>query len=115
MEIRDYIRMLKRGWPVVLLFAILFTALAAAYLALTPRSYASTAVLFASTNDPATVGELQIGAQFSASAMNTYAEIIDSSTILSPFLAQRTPQSSVDELVQFRLAPRRPDTTLIDV
>ena len=115
MDIRDYIRMLRRGWPVVMVTGAIFLGLAVAYLAVTPKTYQSTAVLLVSVNDPASVTDLQQGAQFSANAVTTYAEIIDSSTVLGPVASELRPQRSVDDLVGMVAATVRPLTSLIDV
>lgn len=115
MDIRDYIRMLKRGWPLVLAMAALFLALAYGYLSLTPKRYESTAVVLVSTNNPVTVVDLQQGAQFSGNAVITFAQIIDSSTVLGPVATQLRPQISVDNLVGMVSVAVRPLTTLIDI
>lgn len=115
MDIRDYIRMLKRGWPVVLFVATLFVLLAAAYLAVTPKRYESTAVLFVSTNVPANIGDLQEGRQFAADAVSTYTEIIDSPAVLAPAAAELRPQLNVDDLAGMVTATVSFGTTLIDI
>ena len=99
MDIRDYVRMLKRGWPVVLLGAVAFAVLASVYLALTPKQYEATAVLLVSTKDPGNVTDLQLGAQFSVNAVATYAQIIDSTTVLGPVATAMRPQMKPDDLV----------------
>lgn len=115
MDIRDYVRMLKRGWPVVLLGAAAFVALASVYLALTPKQYEATAVLLVSTKDPVSIGDLQQGALFSANAVNTYAQIIDSSTVLGPVATAMRPQRSADELVSMVSTITAQGSTLINV
>ena len=121
MEIRDYLRMLRRGWPAVVLITMLFVGVAAGYLALAPKRYDATTVLFVSAANPKSINDLQQGAQFSRSAAITYAEIIDSVTVLGPVAERLRPQMNVAELVDMvQSKPRRtagsvPDTTLIDI
>ena len=61
MEIRDYLRMLRRGWPAVVLVTTFFVGIAAAYLALAPKRYDATTVLFVSTANPKSISDLQSG------------------------------------------------------
>ncbi len=115
MDIRDYLRMLRRGWPVVLALAAVFLGVAALYVAVTPKVYQATAVLYVTTNDPASVTDLQLGAQFSANAITTYADIIDSVAVLGPVATGLRPQVSPDTVLSMVSASARPQTSLIDI
>lgn len=115
MDIRDYLRMLRRGWPTVLSVTAAFVALAIAYLVLTPKVYESSTVLFVSANAPASIIDLQQGAQFAGNAVNTYAAVIDSPSVLGTVSEQLTPQRSVEELAAMVSTSVRTGTTLIDV
>src|SRR3712207_4893211 len=100
MEIRDYLRMLRRGWPAVALVTTVFVGVSAAYLALAPKRYDATTVLFVSAANPKSISELHQSAQFSATAAITYAEIIDSGTVLEPVAERLRPQMDVDDLAE---------------
>lgn len=115
MELRDYARMLRRGWSTVALVVVLFLGVGSLYLLLAPKQYDAGAVLLVSANDPQSVDDLQQGAQFSATAAITYAEIIRSPTVLGPVGAALRPQRDVDELGGMVTAVVRVDTTLIDI
>jgi polysaccharide biosynthesis transport protein len=115
MEIRDYLRMLRRGWPAVVLVTTFFVGIAAGYLALAPKRYDATTVLFVSAANPKNINDLQQGAYFSENAAITYAEIIDSITVLGPVGDRLRPQIHIDDLVDMVESKVRPDTTLIDI
>jgi capsular exopolysaccharide synthesis family protein len=115
MELRDYARMLRRGWATILLVTVLAVGLAGLYLVLAPKRYDATSVLFVSANAPTSIDDLQQGAVFSSSAVVTYAEIIDSVTVLGQVSTELRPQLSVDELAAMLNVTVRPETTLIDV
>lgn len=115
MELRDYLRMLRRGWPAVLAITALVVGLASLYLALAPKRYDAAAVLFVSADDLRTIDDLQQGSQFSSTAVVTYAEIIDSSTVLGPVASELRPQVDVEELAAMVTVSVREETTLIDV
>lgn len=115
MEIRDYLRMLRRGWPAVVLITTIFVGIAASYLVLAPKRYDATTVLFVSAANPKSISDLQQSAQFSATAAITYAEIIDSVTVLGPVAERLRPQMEVDDLADMVESTVREETTLIDV
>ena len=115
MEIRDYLRMLRRGWPAVVLVTTLFVGVAAAYLVLAPKRYEAATVLLVSAANPKNISDLNQSAQFSAVAAVTYAEIIDSGTVLEPVGQRLRPQMTVDDLAEMVEATVREETTLIDV
>src|SRR6185312_6924456 len=100
MELRDYVRMLKRGWPTVVLLTALAVGLASLYLFLTPKHYEASTTLFVSANDPQSITDLQQGATFATNAVATYAKIVDSATVLGPVGAELRPQRDVDELTE---------------
>jgi len=77
-ELRDYLRMLRRGWPTVLLITALAVGLAAVYLTIAPKRYEATAVIFVSANRPDSITDLQQGLQFAVNSAATYADIVDS-------------------------------------
>lgn len=115
LDLRDYLRMLRRGWPVVALVTLLVIGLAALYLAFAPKTYESTTALFVSAGAPQDIGDLQRGAEFSTKAATTYADIVDSATVLGPVAEQLRPQLSADELIEMVTATARESTTLIDI
>ena len=115
MEIRDYLRMLRRGWPAVVLITTLFVGIAAGYLVLAPKRYDATTVLFVSAANPKSISDLNQSAQFSGTAATTYAEIIDSGTVLAPVARRLRPQMEVDDLGEMVESTVREETTLIDV
>ena len=115
MEIRDYIRMLRSGWPAVVLITTVFVGIAAGYLVLMPKRYDATTVLFVSAANPKSISDLVSSAQFSAPAAITYAEIIDSGTVLEPVAERLRPRMAVDDLAEMVDCRVREETTLIDV
>ena len=76
MELRDYVRMLKRGWPTVVLLTALVVGLASLYLVLTPKRYEAGTTLFVSASDPQSITDLQQGATFGCG--NAAHELLES-------------------------------------
>ena len=115
MEIRDYLRMLRHGWPAIVLITAIFVGIAATYLSLAPKRYDAGIVLYVSTANPVSIDDLQQGSQFSKGTAITYAEIIDSVTVLGDVSEELRPQISVNELADMVTVSVRPDTPLIDI
>ncbi len=115
MEIRDYLRMLRRGWLAVLAITAAVLGMSMAYLALAPKTYSATTVLYVSANDPESITDLQQGSQFTQNTAVTFAELIDSATVLGSVAQNLRPQENVDDLVASVSATVREETTLIDV
>ena len=115
MELRDYLRMLQKGWLTVALITALFLSAAAAYVALVPRRYDATAVLLVSAQDPRTISDLQQAGQYATGAAMTYALIVDSPTVLGPVAEQVRPQVDVDDLGEMVSTRVEEDTSLIEI
>jgi polysaccharide biosynthesis transport protein len=115
MELRDYLRMLRRGWPTVLLVTALTLGLAAAYLAVAPKRYQAEALVLLSARTTGSVTDLQQGSQFAVNAAPTYADILDSAQVLGPVAGRLRPTVTVRELEDMVDADARELTGLIDV
>ncbi|MBV6726180.1 polysaccharide biosynthesis tyrosine autokinase [Nocardioides daeguensis] len=77
MELRDYLRVLRRRWVSILVITVAVTAAAGAFTALQTSQYASTARLFVTTSQANDTQLLQ-GGQFSAQRVKSYADLITS-------------------------------------
>ncbi|GAA1519927.1 polysaccharide biosynthesis tyrosine autokinase [Nocardioides humi] len=77
MELRDYLRVLRRRWLSILVIAVAVTAAAGVFTAVQTPQYASTARLFVTTSQTNDAQLLQ-GGQFSAQRVKSYADLITS-------------------------------------
>ena len=115
MELRDYLRMLRRGWPVVLLVTAASVGLAVAYLTIAPKRYETTAVVLVSAGAPESTTDLQLGLQYAVNVAPTYADIVHSPEVLGPVAEQLMPSRSIDQLEDIVAAGARESTALIDI
>lgn len=115
MELRDYVRMLRQGWRVIAVVTAICIAVAGTYVAFAPREYGATTVLFVSANSPSSIDDLQQGNTFAATAVITYAQIINSATVLGPAAASLRPQRSIEDLQGSVSSTVREETTLVDI
>lgn len=78
MELRDYLRIMRRRWVSILLVAGVLLGLAVAFTALKTPSYSSHARLFVTTTAQSDQGGLLQGSQFSAQRVKSYADLVTS-------------------------------------
>lgn len=115
LELRDYVRLLRRSWPAVLAVTALFVGLAAAYLAITPKRYEAGAVLYVSVADATSVNDLSQGVGFATNVATTFSLVVDSPTVLGPAASELRPQRDVVELGGMITTAVPENTTLIDI
>ncbi|HEY0238581.1 MAG TPA: Wzz/FepE/Etk N-terminal domain-containing protein, partial [Friedmanniella sp.] len=99
---------------IVLLTAI-GVALAGTYLVLAPKKYESEALILLSTTDPTSVTDLQYGQQYTKDAAPTYADVIESPSVLAVVARNLTPKRSVTDLEDMVTAEARESTSLIQI
>jgi capsular exopolysaccharide synthesis family protein len=115
MELRDYFRLFRRGWPVVVLFTLIAVAGAGFYLAVAPKTYVATATMVLVTNEPATISDAQQGSQLTQTTAPTIAAVIDSETVLAPVSAGIDPAVSTKDLIRMVSTAARLGTSIIDI
>jgi len=80
-ELRDYVRMLRRHWRLVVFVTLLGVAAATAATAAQPREYTAKTDLFVSAQDRATAGDLNsayTGGLFTQARVKSYVSIVQS-------------------------------------
>ena len=77
MELRDYLRVVRRRWIAIAAAVVIAVVLTAAYTATRTPEYRSSARLFVSTSD-SDQAQLVQGGQFSAQRVKSYADLVSS-------------------------------------
>jgi capsular exopolysaccharide synthesis family protein len=113
-ELQDYLNVIRKRWMIIAAVTLVTLGLAAAFTALTPRTYAATTQFYISTSGDDTLS-LQQGNTFSQSKVKTYAQLLQTGKVLNPVIEK----SGVDTTAA-RLGPQITssiplDTSLIDV
>ncbi len=110
MELRDYIAALRRHWRIWTGATLLGLLLAAAFLQLTPPSYAATAQVFVTS----TV-EGPESAQFVNQRVKSYPQVATSDAVLRPVIARLGLDSTSRQLREDVSAANPVDTSQIDI
>lgn len=83
MDLRDYLRVLRRRWLLIAATTLLFVLAAAGLTALATPQYSSTAQLFITTQQSDTASDTYQGGLFSAQRVTSYADLVTKSTVLA--------------------------------
>lgn len=115
MELRDYLRILRKGWVLILVFTLLGVAAAAAYSVVKTPEYESSAKVFVSTQSSGTVQELAQGNTFTQQRVTTYASLVTTPIVLLPVIARLGLDSTAQQLATQIEASAPLNTTLIQI
>src|SRR6476661_4807561 len=89
--------------------------LAAAYTALTPRTYAATTQFFVSTSGDDTTSSLAQGNTFTQARVKSYSQLLESPKVLDPVIKQVGLDTTPDKLAAQVTSTIPLDTVIIDV
>lgn len=88
MEPRDYFRILRRSWVLILILTLVGTTVGVAYSILTTSQYKATTKVFVSAQSAASVSELSQGNTFTQQVVQSYADIVTTPIVLDPVIAE---------------------------
>jgi capsular exopolysaccharide synthesis family protein len=86
LELREYLHVLRRGWPVLLALALTGTILGMALAVATDRLYRADVQVFVTTSTTANAADLQAGNAFSQSQVQSYTSIATSPAVTKPVI-----------------------------
>lgn len=112
MELRDYIRILRKQLILILVCTLAGLVASAAYTITRTPLYESTSKVFVSAQGVSNVAELQQGATFTQARVATYVNLVTTETVLGPVLAELGLDSTADELAA-KITASAPANTLI--
>ncbi|MCU1528709.1 MAG: chromosome partitioning protein, partial [Frondihabitans sp.] len=76
MELRDYIKVLRKGWALIVVLALVGVAAAATYSIVKKPVYSASAQVFVSTQSGSSVADLVQGSTFTQQRVTTYANLV---------------------------------------
>lgn len=115
MELRDYLRILRQSWVLIVLLTLLGIGAGAAYSIITTPKFSSSAKVFVSTSAGSTVSELQQGNTFTQQRVKTYADLATTPIVLLPVIEELALETSAQDLAQQITATAPLDTSLIEI
>ncbi|GAA2743619.1 polysaccharide biosynthesis tyrosine autokinase [Terrabacter aerolatus] len=115
MELQDYLNVIRKRWMIIAAVTLVTLGLAAAYTALSPRTYSSSTRFFVQTTSDDTTSSLAQGNTFTQARVKTYAQILTDPTVLQPVIDSVRLSSTTDQLAGRVTSSIPLDTGLIDV
>jgi len=114
-ELRDYLRVLRKYWVLIVALALLGVAVAATYSLVKTPEYSSSAKVFVSTQSSDNVQELAQGNTFTQQRVKTYADLVGTPIVLLPVIGTLELNITAAQLAQQVSASAPLDTTLIEI
>lgn len=115
MELRDYIRTLRKNWIVIVAITLLGIAAAAAYSFTRTPLYQANSTVFVSTQAGDTVSELQQGSTFTQARVATYVRLATEPVVLDPVITELQLDLTSATLAQSIAASSPLNTSLIEI
>jgi capsular exopolysaccharide synthesis family protein len=114
-ELRDYIRVLRKGWILILALTLVGVAAAAGYSIIKTPEYQATSKVFVSTQGGDTVQDLQSGNTFTQQRVQTYSDLVSTPVVLLPVAAALRLNLTAEQLAKMVTASSPLNTTLIEI
>ena len=115
MELKDYLRIFRKNWILILALTALGAAAGLAYALVVMPTYTASARVFVSTSGATTAADLQQGNTFTQQRVKTYAELVTTAAVLQPTIDDLSLRTSVAELRDQVSASAPLNTSVINV
>jgi capsular exopolysaccharide synthesis family protein len=115
LELRDYIRVIRRSWLYVSAFGALGLLLGAAFSLVATPQYESSTKLFVAIQGSGSVQELQQGSTFTQARVQSYVEIAKTPVVLEPVITTLGLDSTPKELAESIEATTGLNTVIITI
>ncbi|MBU3994550.1 MAG: polysaccharide biosynthesis tyrosine autokinase [Actinobacteria bacterium] len=115
MELRDYIRVLRKNWLLIVVITLIGVGAAAAYSLTRTPLYESTSKVFVSAQGTSSVAELQQGNSFTQARVSTYVSLVSTQTVLVPVIGELELNTSSEELAAKVSASAALNTLIINI
>jgi succinoglycan biosynthesis transport protein ExoP len=114
-ELRDYLRILRKRWIVISAITLLGVAAAAgATIAMTPK-YEASSLVYVQVQSSGTVGELAQGSSFIQSQVSTFAEVVSTPRVLDSAIKSLRLDESAGQLARSVGASAKTGTVNIEI
>lgn len=114
---REYGRLLRRGWLLISVCVALGLAIAAAVTLTSQSEYRAQTTVFVSVSTAENQSSAEVGASFTSAEARvaSYVALVDSSSVLEPVISQLGLDMSVDDLADEVTAEALPNTVIMSI
>src|SRR5450631_1302169 len=114
-ELKDYIRVIRKRWQIIVAVMLVVLAGAALATALSPKIYEADTRLFVSTSGSSDSSALLSGSNFTQQRVKSYADVITTPNVLDPVITSLQLNTTAAKLGNQITATVPLDTVLIEV
>ncbi|WP_291038605.1 polysaccharide biosynthesis tyrosine autokinase [Herbiconiux sp.] len=115
MELRDYLRVLRKGWIFIVVLTLVGVAAAAAYSIVKTPEYQATSKVFVSIQSSGSISDLTQGGSFLQNQVKSYADVVNTPVVLQPVIAALELPINVDQLAAQVSASSPLDTVIVEI
>ena len=115
MELRDYIRILRKSWVLIVMLTLVGTGSAAAFSLFQTPTFSASSKVFVSTQSGGTTTELAQGNTFTVQRVKTYSDLVNTPIVLLPVIATLELGVTSDDVSQQITASAPLDTSIIEI
>jgi succinoglycan biosynthesis transport protein ExoP len=115
MELRDYLRILRKRWIVIVVMTLLGLACAAASTIVTTPTYQASTLVYVQVQSSGTVGELAQGSTFIQSQIKSFAEVVSTPRVLDSAIKSLRLDESASHLSESVQASAPIDSVNIEI
>ncbi|TFB71827.1 polysaccharide biosynthesis tyrosine autokinase [Cryobacterium glaciale] len=115
MELRDYLRILRTSWVLIVLLCLAGVGAASAYSLAVTAQFSATARVIVSTQGSGSTADLAQGSSFTVARVKTYSELASTPIVLLPVIASLKLGGSPEALASRVSASAPLGTSIIDI
>ena len=115
MDLRDYLRILRKRWLSIAIITALGVAIGAGYSLISPKIYRAQAQNFVAISGITNTSGASAGSSFALQRVKSYVELVDTPEVLAPVIAQTGADMTVPQLAAQVSASNPPQTVLLNV
>lgn len=115
MELRDYLRILRRSWVIIVVMTLAGIAGGATYSLLQTPMYQASTKVFVSASSADSVSDLSAGNSYTQQIVRSYAEVVSTGLVLDPVASELGLEESVDDLASRVSASVTLNTVIVQI
>ena len=115
MELRDYLRILRRSWVLLVVLTLAGIAGGATFSLLQTPQYEATTKVFVSASSADSVADLNAGASYTQQIVRSYAEVVTTGLVLDPVISELGLDETTSELARRVTASATLNTVIVDI
>lgn len=115
MELKDYLRVVRKRWITILITTLIVVGLAAVWTATQTKQYTSSTQFFVSVSGSGDNAALQQGSTFTQERVKSYASLLKTPRALDPVVKELGDDTSTSDLADQLTITTPPETVILEV